>query len=297
MHRFVVMVDAGYLLHKGVEIASRKASDERRDLELADPPALIQLLLAQSRAALGLQGKEVLRVYWYDGVLAGGHTPQQRLICELPDVNFRAGMVNSKGQQKGVDSLIVTDLVELASNRAISDAALVTGDSDLAIGIELAQKKGVRIAVLGVEDLAIGVSPGQSREITDRADRVIRFGSPELGPVMKYVPRAAAASAAAARAGSAGAPTPVPQIPGSGRVKRPLKILNAAEKAAIDSAVRSFIAAKAPAKTVVDPSTNRIEASLDAALMHHVFVTLAHGALDQSEKIHARAFFRQQLGV
>ena len=96
------------------------------------------MLDQQTRIALKLSGKELLRVYWYDGVMAGGLTPQQRAISELPDVNFRGGLVNSKGQQKGVDSLIVMDLFELASNRAVTDAALVTGDSDLAIGIDLA---------------------------------------------------------------------------------------------------------------------------------------------------------------
>lgn len=119
-------------------------------------------------------------------------------------------MVNARGQQKGVDSLIVTDLFELATNRAISDAALVTGDSDLAIGIELAQKKGVRIAVLGLEDLAVGVSSGQSKEITDRADRVIRFGSGALVPLMKYVPRAVPAAPATKVAAA---------TPGTGAVK------------------------------------------------------------------------------
>ena len=293
MDRFAVMVDAGYLLHQGVEIASGRASDERRDLELTDPPALIQLLVAQSKAALGLQGTKLLRVYWYDGVLAGGHTSQQRQICELPDVSFRAGMVNSRGQQKGVDSLIVTDLVELASNRAISDAALVTGDSDLAIAIELAQKKGVRIAVLGVEDLASGVGPGQSKEITDRADRVVRFGRAELGPIVKYAPRIVAAPTTAPRAGTIRSVASARPTQSKGG----FKILNTTEKAEIDSAVKAFLAARAPLKSVVDPSTKRIEPSLDAALIHHVFATLGHRALDQSEKLHARASFRAHLGV
>ncbi len=144
------------------------------------------MLDQQTRTAIKLSGKELLRVYWYDGVMAGGLTPQQRAMSELPDVNFRGGLVNSKGQQKGVDSLIVMDLFELASNRAVTDAALVTGDSDLAIGIDLAQKKGVRIAVLGIEDLTVGVLHGQSREITDRADRVHRFGSAELAEIRAH---------------------------------------------------------------------------------------------------------------
>lgn len=210
----------------------------------------------------------------------------------MPDVNFRAGLVNSKGQQKGVDSLIVTDLFELASNRAVADAALVTGDSDLAIGIELAQKKGVRIAVLGLEDLAVGVSSGQSREITDRADRVMRFGSGALGPIMRYVPRAAAPPGT----GTAAAVATVPR-PASAAVKVPVRTaLSPTEKAAIEGAVKAFIATNPPPKGAIDASTKRIAASLDKALIHHVFTALAHGALDQLEKIHARACFRSMLG-
>jgi uncharacterized LabA/DUF88 family protein len=318
MDRYVIMVDAGYLMHKGVEIVSKKTSAARRDLVLTDPPALIQLLINQTNAALGLAGKELLRVYWYDGVMAGGHTREQRAICELPDVNFRAGLVNSKGQQKGVDSLIVTDLLELASNRAISDVALVTGDSDLAIGMELAQKKGVRIAVLGLEDLAAGVSSGQSREITDRADRVVRFGGAALAPIMRYVPRiakvvspigtvaagapvATAVSAGIGVGASAGAPAAavaraaataaVPSTAPAGR-----KVLSNQEKSAIEAAVKAFIATQRPTAASIDASTKRIEASLDRALVHHVYTSLGHGALDQAEKIHARASFRAQLG-
>lgn len=312
MDRYVIMVDAGYLMHKGAEIVSKKTSTARRDLVLTDPPALIQLLINQTNAALGLAGKELLRVYWYDGVMAGGHTREQRAICELPDVNFRAGLVNSKGQQKGVDSLIVTDLLELASNRAISDVALVTGDSDLAIGMELAQKKGVRIAVLGLEDLAAGVSSGQSREITDRADRVVRFGGAALAPIMRYVPRvakvvspigtvAAGAPVATAVGASAGAPAAavvrvaataaVPSTAPAGR-----KVLSSQEKSVIETAVKAFIATQRPTAASIDASTKRIEATLDRALVHHVYTSLGHGALDQAEKIHARASFRAQLG-
>jgi uncharacterized LabA/DUF88 family protein len=294
MDRFVILVDAGYLLHKGVEIVSSRASTERRDLDLADAPALIALLIRQAKLALGLEGKELLRLYWYDGVMSGGLTPQQRAICELPDVNFRAGLVNSRGQQKGVDSLIVTDLFELASNRAVTDAALVTGDSDLAIGIDLAQKKGVRVAVIGLEDHTVGVSSGQSREITDRADRVVRFGGTDLTPVMKYTPRIAI-TVTSAQAGTA----PIRAVPQA--VATTTRVvasgaLNNAEKAAIDNAVKAYIAANLPAAGVVDASTKRIDALVDRTLIHYVFTSLAHGALTGPEKIHARECFRKQLG-
>lgn len=55
------------------------------------------------------------------------------------------------GQQKGVDSLLVTDLVELARNRAISDAVLLSGDEDVRIGVQIAQGFGVRVHLIGIE--------------------------------------------------------------------------------------------------------------------------------------------------
>jgi uncharacterized LabA/DUF88 family protein len=151
MNRYVLMVDAGYLLRQAIEVVSGKASTSRTDLEISNPAGLIQVLLDKSKETLDLSSKELLRVYWYDGVLPNGFTPQQKSVVKVNDVQFRAGTVNRRGQQKGVDSLIVTDLIELASHHAICDAVLVTGDSDLAVGIEISQKRGVRVAVLGVE--------------------------------------------------------------------------------------------------------------------------------------------------
>lgn len=105
MARYVVMVDAGYFLRQSIEIVSGRASTKRSQLDITDPAGLIKLLLDKSKAALDLTSRELLRVYWYDGVMSTGLTPQQRAIVDLPDVNFRAGTVNSAGQQKGVDSL------------------------------------------------------------------------------------------------------------------------------------------------------------------------------------------------
>ena len=59
--------------------------------------------------------------------------------------------MNNAGKQKGVDSLIITDLVELARNRAITDAVLLAGDEDLRIGVSIAQSLGIRIHLVGIE--------------------------------------------------------------------------------------------------------------------------------------------------
>ncbi len=54
---------------------------------------------------------------------------EQQSIADADDVKLRLGIISPSGQQKGVDSLIVTDLVELARNHAISDADVLSGCS------------------------------------------------------------------------------------------------------------------------------------------------------------------------
>ncbi len=277
MNRYVVMVDAGYLLRQAVEMLSQRGSSSRADLDIPDPAALMDLLLAQSRATLNLADKELLRIYWYDGVMAHGFTAQQKAIMQVDDVQFRAGTIDWRGHQKGVDSLIVSDLIELTTHHAICDAVLVTGDSDLAVGMELAQRRGVRIAVLGVEDLAAGVAHHQSFEITTRADRVGRLGRTELQAVVRYVPGAAAAPAYA----YPGQDPRAPQLP-----------LDLDTKAQIAASVQAFAAQLAvPLAEVVDPSTNRIDAAVDKTLLQHVFGTLGR-KLTEAEKVFIRQVFR-----
>jgi uncharacterized LabA/DUF88 family protein len=284
MNRFVVMVDAGYLLHQSIKIVSRGASKSRADLEISDPAGLINTLLDKSRATLNLSGKELLRVYWYDGVIDNRLTPQQLSIVKVDDVQFRAGTINVRGQQKGVDSLIVTDLIELASHHAVCDAVLVTGDSDLAVGIEIAQKRGVRIAVLGLEDLDAGVTHSQSFEITSRADRVGMLGQAELSKVLRYTP----AQPGPAHQPAPAAAAPVPAVAATA----PLAI----DRQKIEDAVKSFIAQQAaPLTGAVDPTTKRIDWTVDRALLHHVYTQLGHGRLTEDEKIYARQVFREEV--
>jgi hypothetical protein len=92
----------------------------------------------------------MLRIYWYDGLLHGQRSMEQEALANADNVKVRLGTVTA-GRQKGVDSLIVTDLIELARNHAISDALLLSGDEDLRIGVQIAQSFGVRVHLLGIE--------------------------------------------------------------------------------------------------------------------------------------------------
>ncbi len=286
MNRFVVMVDAGYLLRQGIEIVSQRQSTSRADLDIESPARLVQMLLDKSRAVLNLQSKELLRVYWYDGVMAHGFTHQQRALANVDDVQFRSGTINGRGQQKGVDSLIVTDLIELTSHHAICDAVLLTGDSDLAVGIELAQKRGVRIAVLGVEDLETGVPHHQSFEITSRADRVGMLGQADLLQVLRYAPALQAGAQPLAPPDATGDPA----APGAGEAEAPI------DWQQVEAAVRGFIAQHPRSLAdAVDDTTKRIDMDTDRALLHHVFTQLGHGRLTEAEKIRARQVFRAEV--
>ena len=148
MDRVAIFVDAGYLFAQGsAAVAGEKLSRSALSLE---PRRVREVLVnfAKSKAA----GCSLLRIYWYDGSLPGVYlTSEQARLAEVDDVKIRLGFLNKLGQQKGVDTLLVADLVELARQKAISDAVILSGDDDLRIGIQMAQSYGVRIHLLGIE--------------------------------------------------------------------------------------------------------------------------------------------------
>jgi hypothetical protein len=121
MDRPAVFVDAGYLFAAGSKVLTNEKLP-RGDLDLAYDSAVSFL----TNIAQDLTGLPLLRIYWYDGT-ATGPTPQQLALAYLPNVKFRLGFVNRQGQQKGVDSLIVTDMISLARNRAMAAAVRIAG--------------------------------------------------------------------------------------------------------------------------------------------------------------------------
>lgn len=163
MDRCAVFVDAGYLFAQG-SAALTGSKKPRAELAL-NPHAAVEAL----RVVVSKQAPEcrLLRIYWYDGAIGGPRpTTDQATVAVIDDVKLRLGFVNSAGQQKGVDSLIVTDLIELARLKSISDAVLLSGDEDVRIGVQIAQNYGVRVHLLGIEP-----SRGsQSQQLLQEAD-------------------------------------------------------------------------------------------------------------------------------
>ncbi|CAL9446596.1 hypothetical protein SUDANB132_02348 [Streptomyces sp. enrichment culture] len=141
-----IFVDAGYLYAAAGRLVA--GTEDRRAFDL-DAEGLIDALIDRARTVFA--DSRLLRVYWYDGARRRIHTAEQQTIAELPDVKVRLGNLNANNQQKGVDSLIRTDLESLARHRAISDAALLGGDEDLVSAVEAAQGYGARVHLWGIE--------------------------------------------------------------------------------------------------------------------------------------------------
>ena len=170
MDRVAVFVDAGYLFAQGsVLVGGQRLQRSRVSLNIE---SVIQEL---ENFATKVAGVGLLRIYWYDGT-STGPTLQHIALGHATGVKVRLGLVNRQGEQKGVDSLIVTDMIALARNRAISDAVLLSGDEDLRVGVQQAQEFGVRVHLLGIQP-----SRGsQSLLLLQEADTTCEWGKNDL---------------------------------------------------------------------------------------------------------------------
>ena len=142
-----------------------------------DRGALTATLKTFAEAASELR---LLRIYWYDGT-SQGPTSQHIALAEQTDVKVRLGFVNSQGQQKGVDSLIVTDMITLARNRAMAECVLLSGDEDLRVGVQQAQEYGVRVHLLGIKP----ARGSQSLFLLQEADATHEWEASDLGSFLQ----------------------------------------------------------------------------------------------------------------
>lgn len=143
MDRYAIFVDAGYFFAAGGELVHGVPRRERLDVE---PYALLDRLRA---IAAEHDRGDFLRMYWYDAAINAVPQAEHRRIAEVPGIKLRLGRLTRSGQ-KGVDSLVVRDMMRLASEHAICTAFLVSGDEDLRQGVIESQDYGVKVVLLGI---------------------------------------------------------------------------------------------------------------------------------------------------
>ncbi|MBU7599582.1 NYN domain-containing protein [Streptomyces sp. P38-E01] len=165
MDRCVVLVDAGYLLGAA---ASLLAGEPMRSRITVDHSSLIQGLRERAESDTG---RDLLRIYWFDGAPDRVPQPEHRRLRVMPRVTVRLGaLTRSEGRwaQKGVDAAMHAELTELARNRACSDIVLVTGDGDLLPGLMSAKEHGVAVHLWAVQ--AADGDYNQSEDLVAEAD-------------------------------------------------------------------------------------------------------------------------------
>lgn len=194
MQRTAVFVDAGYLFAQGSVLLT--GSRQGREQLSLDIPRVTDAL---RQVAFERSGRPLLRIYWYDAMRVGRPTPEQMLLADSDDIKIRLGQINAAGEQKGVDALIITDLADLARNRAVTDAVLVSGDEDLRVGVLLAQQQGVRVHLVGIQP----ARANQSRSLRQEADTTAEWDAALVGSFLTCAqpPSATQAAPAAARTG------------------------------------------------------------------------------------------------
>jgi uncharacterized LabA/DUF88 family protein len=177
--RCAIFVDLGYVLAAAGELCLGTSLRPQMD---CDYEGLASSLASHLTDHCGLP---LLRSYWYDAASGGIPTEHHRQLAALGSVKVRLGRM-VQGRQKGVDSLMVRDLMTLAQARGMVTAFLVTGDDDIREGMTQAQDLGVRAILVGV--------PGNNQAHTlvwESDEHVVlpqEFWSPHLSrvaPVMR----------------------------------------------------------------------------------------------------------------
>lgn len=161
MKRVAAFIDAGYLWVQVCTVLS--GSYTSRGGVNIDYDALRIVMLDEIKSQF--PDSDFLRVYWYDGPGSAGKSAEHVAIEKLDDFKLRLGTRNSLGTQKGVDGLIIADIISLTQQKAITHALLVTGDSDIAPGVIAAQGMGLRAHLL-----SIGPSVATSPYLAAEAD-------------------------------------------------------------------------------------------------------------------------------
>ncbi len=289
MERFAIFVDAGYI--RG------RAQTKRR---LAGVPTAHTIVIDEEKLVNRLRefgerqsGEKMLRIYWYDGMPKTGMTAEHLRLAKLSDVKLRFGTLNNYGDQKGVDSRVIADMIELARNRAIDSAILVGGDEDLRVGIEVAQSYGVRFHILGLQDM---IHANQSQLLQQEADTVTVWDRSETDTFIRFV----APSVLGAVVAAAAAPLPAPHLPVTATIAASATIIDASVAKLIDETAALYIAtldqqAKVDIQTVYE-SRSAIAAPYDGRTLGRCRAALGRD-LEPYEKSYMRKALAEFLAL
>ena len=109
------------------------------------------------------RGKEILRTYYYNCLPYQSSPPTEderarfsrrqkfhTMLTRLPKYEVREGRLVRRGsefEQKGIDTLLSIDLVNLAASNKISEAILLAGDYDFVPAVSVVKTHGVNITL------------------------------------------------------------------------------------------------------------------------------------------------------
>ena len=185
MDRCALFVDAGYMLADG---AMAVHGTRRRESVSWDYEGVLQLLgnLARDRTGLPL-----LRCYWYEATVEGRRTAEHDALADMPGIKLRLAKLRP-GRREGVETEIHRDLTVLASNRAISDAVVVSAEEDLAQVLSDVQDLGMRVTIVHV---TVDGNWTISRSLRQECDDIMELTSAHLRPYIELIPGAEPARA------------------------------------------------------------------------------------------------------
>lgn len=264
-----IFVDSGFVYAQGSALLAGQ-KQPRTSIRLDVETVLRHLRVMAHEVA---PEARLLRTYWYDGLIRGGRpTADQSEVAQSADTKLRLGMVNSKGEQKGVDALIVTDLIDLARNRAITDALIVSGDEDIRVGVQVAQTFGVRVHLLGIQP-ARGC---QSPDLIQEADTHHEWRTDVIASFL-YIQSASE---------PATLPDRSPEISASGQTE-PMETVRG-----IVAAVVQDMEAKTLAVVLeqLDMNRDRIPPDVDRPVLSRVGYALGRDLTDEERKAYRRLF-------
>jgi len=207
MPQSIALVDAGFLKAEGARTLHVKTHQIAPDA---------QGCVTHLKSLAAVEGATLLRTYWYDGAFESGdprfqsQRPYLHAISSCPGIQMRLGHIRETTptwqhavkkaiancgvtladfekhfqfrpvlEQKGVDTLIVLDLVRLAQRRAYDIAFLIAGDRDLAEAVRVAQDEGRRVILLHP------AGGGVATELRHLADEVRPLDEPTLRKMLK----------------------------------------------------------------------------------------------------------------